>query len=337
VKSENSRRRVWLVAAVAAAALATALAACGSATSSAAGPKPLTTVTVTIPAVSIAFTPIYVGQYDGYYREAGLKVNTVIIPVQLEPQALVGSQVEFDGSLGFLMNAIAGHPDEFPVKVLAACGNSAPFVLVGGPGITKISQLRGKVIAGDAANSQPNLFVQAVLQQHGILPGQYGVDEVGAAAAGRWALVQAGKASAAMVDPNDPVLPPVKGHTVLANGSAYPSIGCGIAATTSFIGSHNAVVRAFVAATAKASHAAATNEAQAVAGMKNGLASLHLGYTQAQWERAWQLSKFIWSRNGLPTAASERAALTAAKQQDQLPALPKASLIFDLRYVPKGL
>jgi hypothetical protein len=68
-------------------------------------------------------------------------------------------------------------------------------------------------------------------------------------------------------------------------------------------------VRAFVAATARASHAAQTNEAQAVAGMKNGLA----------------------------TAASERSAHTTAQQQDQLPALPRASLIFDVRYVPKGL
>jgi ABC-type nitrate/sulfonate/bicarbonate transport system substrate-binding protein len=128
---------VWPAVAVAAAAsLAAALTACSSATSTTAGAEPLTTVTVTLPASSTAFTPIYVGMYDGYYRQAGLKVTVVIIPVQIEPQALTGGKAEFDGSLGFLMNAIAGHPDEFPVKVLAACGNSAPFV----PG----ARLRGR-------------------------------------------------------------------------------------------------------------------------------------------------------------------------------------------------
>ena len=333
-----SRLRRPIAAALAVGSLVTGLVAVGVAgTATPAAAASLTPVTVTIPALATAFTPFFVGIYDGYYKKAGLTVSIQVIPVTLEPQALLGGKVNFDGSLGYVMNAVAGHPTQFPIHVLAACGNSAPFLLVGGTGVTKISQLKGKVIAADAANSQPDLFLQAALAKRGINPGEYQVEEVGAQAAGRWALVQAGKASAAMVDPNDPVLPPVKGHAVLAKGSTYPSIGCGVAATDAYVASHKKIVKSFVAATARASHVTVTDEKQAVKAMKKGLATLHFGYTNAQWNETWKLSKFIWSPNGLPTKASEQAAINTATTSDHLTSPPPASLIFNLSMVPKKL
>lgn len=318
------------------AALGLGLSACGSgsnngSTSGTTAPKKLTTVTVVVPAYTTTFLQLFVGEYDGYFKKYGLNVKIEKVPGVAMVPALLSGEAQFIGAVGQTFD-----PSKQKMKIVEASSLWAPFALVGAKDVTSIQQLKGKTIAGGGpVTGQPDQFIKVAMSEAGISSKTYSVATVSDTAGGRFDAVEAGKATAAPVDLNYLVAPPVEGWPVLAKGKVFHSMGSGLFTSTAELKSDPSVVKRMVEASAAATAAGYKSEKVAVAAWKKGLATEHLGYTTAQWDQIWKLEKPIFAGDGCPTSAAEQTFLSLIKTSITLPAVPAFSQVFYLKYLPK--
>ena len=325
--------------AVAASTFGVLVAVCGTGgASSAAAAKSstqLTTVTVTLPVPAVSFLPYYIGQYDGLYKKAGLKVLLQYVPPAVETGELLATKVQFLGAVSVgEQNAIAKSPSQFPLKIVEVSTQYSVFDVVGAPGITSLNQLVGKVVAGDGAAGQVTEVLQQVLGAHGIQPSQYSIANVANETAAT-ALVEAGKASATAIDVVELASPALHGFKILATGKSVLSLGSGLVTTEARISTQASLVRRMVSVTARATKLAATNEKVAIAALRRGMASLNLGYSTAQWKAAWKDSRYMFTTNGKPMPAAQQTFLDLIQKSTGLPSAPPASLLFDFKFLGK--
>jgi ABC-type nitrate/sulfonate/bicarbonate transport system substrate-binding protein len=332
-RAGRSHSTTGSVVALCSAACLAILSACGSSSSgdATAAPKTLTKVTVVVPSITTTYLALFIGQYDGLYRKAGLDVTIETITSTAMIPALLSNQAQFLGAVGDIFN-----PFVQQLKIVEASSLWAPDALVSQKGITSIQQLKGTTLAGGGGTyGQPNNYIRAVMTKAGVPAGRYTVANVSSDAGGRFEAVEAGKASATPVDLNYLVAPPVKGYPVLAKGHVFRSMGAGLLTSDALIKSNKSLVSRMVQATAEATKIGDTNEKVAVAAWKKGTAVEHYTYTTAQWDQIWQLEKDIFSTNGRPPAASQTAYQSLIETSQTLPGKPTLSQLFNLSFLPK--
>jgi NitT/TauT family transport system substrate-binding protein len=102
-----------------------------------------------------------------------------------------------------------------PIGLVRIVGKSAPYVLIGKPGLKSLKDLKGKTISVGGAHDIATVYVERMMAANGLKPGDYQTVSAGVAAA-RFAALKAGVADAAVV------LPPLN---FVANSAGFGTLG----------------------------------------------------------------------------------------------------------------
>jgi len=175
-------RNVLIASAVAVTLLATG---CSSGGSGGGAPrfKPEKTNIVVNAFPAIDSAGLYIAQDEGLFAAQGLHVT--IVPVKTPPpstQDLVNGQMhgQYDITAGdyvtYIQDQLGIGAPKADLRIIAESSFLQPNVLTvlvkGGSGISRVSQLKGKVVSVNAPNDIGTLLIDSLLVAHGLTPRQ---------------------------------------------------------------------------------------------------------------------------------------------------------------------
>ena len=202
---------------------------------------------------SVQFAPFYLADQAGYYRDAGLDVT---FQNKIDPDlvTLVG-QGAIDVGLADGTSLIPAVSQGIPVRYIATVYRDFPSIVFAktASGIATAADLKGKKIGIPGRYGSSWIMLQALLGSANLTPDDVQIVEY--PDFGQGAAVQQGAVDAATgFANNEPVQLELAGFptTVLHVDAIVPLPGPGLISGTATIGSKQAAIAAFVAATLKA-------------------------------------------------------------------------------------
>jgi ABC-type nitrate/sulfonate/bicarbonate transport system substrate-binding protein len=158
---------------------------------------------------------IYVAVHKGFFAAEGidLELNFAQSGPAVTQQLTAGS-LDVALSVG-ITSPIHAIDKGAPLALIRIVGNSAPYALIGKPGLKSIADLKGKAIATGQITDITTVYFERMMAAHGLKKGDYEMISIGVAAA-RYAALKAGVADAAIV------LPPLNFQAATAG---YPTLG----------------------------------------------------------------------------------------------------------------
>lgn len=130
-----------------------------------------------LPAISIIFSPVYIAEDAGYFKEAGLDVEMGVLPGPAALNALIGGSGDFTAIAGLVQLragqrgqktlAIAGLLENATAEVVLSKEASARLAAAKTP-IDRAKALKGLTLAVDSPNGLPHAFLRYIGRQAGI-------------------------------------------------------------------------------------------------------------------------------------------------------------------------
>jgi ABC-type nitrate/sulfonate/bicarbonate transport system substrate-binding protein len=143
---------------------------------------------------------IYVAVHKGFFSAEGLDLELNFAQSGAAvTQQLTGGSLDVALSVG-ITDPIRAIDKGAPLALIRVIGNSAPYVLIGKPGLKSIADLKGKIISVGADNDITTVYFERMMAAHGLKKGDYDTIPAGVAAA-RFAALKAGVVDAAIVLP----------------------------------------------------------------------------------------------------------------------------------------
>ena len=196
---------------------------------------------------------IYVAVHKGFFAAEGLdlELNFAQSGAAVTQQLTAGS-LDVALSVG-ITDPIRAIDKGASLALVRVIGNSAPYVLIGKPGLKSIKDLKGKIISVGADNDITTVYFERMMAANGLKKGDYDTLPAGVAAA-RFAALKAGVVDAAVV------LPPLNFQ---AAGAGFSTLGLaadyvkdipftGMAVHRRWAGANMAAAKRVLAATDKA-------------------------------------------------------------------------------------
>ncbi len=194
--------------------------------------------------------PFYVAAHKGLFaaEDLDVEINFAQSGAAVTQQLTAGA---FDVALSVgITDPIHAIDKGAPLALIRIIGKTAPYVLIGKPGLKAIADLKGKTVSVGQINDPTTLYFERMAAANGLQRGDY--DELAAGvAASRYAALRAGVADAAFV------LPPLNFQ---ANAAGYVTLGfaadyvkdlpfTGMAVRTAWAQIHRPVVKRLLKAT----------------------------------------------------------------------------------------
>src|SRR5712691_3002751 len=144
--------------------------------------------------------PFYVAIHKGFFVAEGidLELNFAQSGPAVTQQLTAGS-LDVALSVG-ITNPIHAIDKGAPLALIRIVGNTAPYVLIGKPGLKTIADLKGKTVSVGQVNDIATVYFERMMAANGLKKGDYDVLSAGVSAA-RYAALKAGVADAALVLP----------------------------------------------------------------------------------------------------------------------------------------
>ena len=117
----------------------------------------------------ISAAPMLFAKYLGYFKEEGIDAKLVIMSSDIAMKGLLTGDVEFASSVSSVVKAAAVG---IPVRTVMNFFNGSFFYLVSKPEVTRIEQLRNKVVAISRYGSATDLDARATFRHFGIDPSK---------------------------------------------------------------------------------------------------------------------------------------------------------------------
>jgi ABC-type nitrate/sulfonate/bicarbonate transport system substrate-binding protein len=154
----------------------------------------------TVGQASANLWPVFIGLEKGFFAAADLKIDVIYVQssAQLVQQITAGS-LDICMSTGLVdpMRAIGMGA---PIAIVRVEVQAPPYALLAKPGIKRLADLKGKVISLGGPKDITRIYVERMLEPHGVKPGEFDMVFAGATAARASALL-AGAVDAAILLP----------------------------------------------------------------------------------------------------------------------------------------
>ena len=159
--------------------------------------------------------PFYIAAHKGFFAGEDLDVEINFAQSGAAvTQQLTGGAFDVVLSTG-ITDPIHAIDKGAALAIIRIIGESAPYVLIGKPGLKSIADLKGKTVSIGVPNDPTTYFFKRMARANGLQDGDYDALSAGVAAA-RYAALRAGVADAAIV------LPPLNFQ---ANAAGYVTLG----------------------------------------------------------------------------------------------------------------
>jgi ABC-type nitrate/sulfonate/bicarbonate transport system substrate-binding protein len=144
--------------------------------------------------------PTYVAVDKGFFAAEGLIPDIVFAQSNAAViQQLAAGSVNVSTNSG-LVDPIRAIDKGAPLALLRVEMQAPPYSLLAKSGIKSIGELRGKMVSVGGAKDITRIFVERMLEPHGVKPGEFDMTFAGATSA-RFAALQAGAVDAAILTP----------------------------------------------------------------------------------------------------------------------------------------
>ncbi len=124
-------------------------------------------IRLAVPLKAVQYAPIYLGIKQGVFAGEGLSVELHNMRTDLAMTALHNGNLDYIAHGGA---ALRGAVRGFPVKLIFAIDDKAPFWLFVKPEITDVRMLRNKSIGVSFPGDTPHLVLKRFLRQRGLDP-----------------------------------------------------------------------------------------------------------------------------------------------------------------------
>ena len=324
-----SRSRALAATASGAVMVALICAAWGSsagAKSTSAKTPTLQTVSMEVPSYGFEFVPFY---FATIYKKYGIKLDIIDLPPPTAVPAVEDQKIDFMTTVG---SALASAVKGATLRIVDIQENHEPWAIVGGQGITKMSQLRGQTIIGESAVGEENLIEEAALQHAGVPVTSVKFSNETGGQSVYTRLVESGTGAATAADFGF-VYPMIKaGYHVLTRLTWFLTPAQGLATSTTLIATNPSLVKRMVRATVEATAKVAKDEKAAVARLEKA----PFNFTKAKAVYCIKGDKPYWTKDGKVSRAVLTAEANALKVQLGMGALPDVTKYIDNSFLPKG-
>lgn len=133
--------------------------------------------TLVLPAVSVLFSPIYIAQDAGYFKDAGLDIELGLLGGPAALNALIGGSAEFTSIAGLLQLraaqrgqktlAIGGLQEVATSEIVLAAPVAERLASAKTP-VERVRALKGLTLAVEAANGLPHAYLRYLGRQSGL-------------------------------------------------------------------------------------------------------------------------------------------------------------------------
>lgn len=170
-------------------------------------------VRLAVPVVAVQYMPIYLGIKQGIFASEGLELEISTARTDLAIAGLGANQIDYLAHGGAALRAAARG---FPLKLIYALDDKAPFWLAARPAIQGYEGLKGKKIGVSFPGDTPHLVLKRFLRQQGLDPEKDVMYVAGQFSPVAFQALMAGAIDAAILAPPFSVLAEEKGLRILA-------------------------------------------------------------------------------------------------------------------------
>jgi ABC-type nitrate/sulfonate/bicarbonate transport system substrate-binding protein len=151
-----------------------------------------------VDAASANLWPLYIGQQNGYFDAADLKLDVIFSQSNASSiQQLAAGSLNISPSAG-LVDPIRAIEKGAPISIVRILLQAPPYALLAKPTIKTVADLKGKTIIIGGAKDITRIFVERMLSANGLKPGDYDFVFAGATSA-RFSALQSGAVDAAIL------------------------------------------------------------------------------------------------------------------------------------------
>ena len=151
-----------------------------------------------VDATSANLWPLHIAVKNGYFDEAGLKIDLVFAQSNASViQQLAAGSYNVAPSAG-MVDPIRAIDKGAPVALARIVIQAPPYALLAKPEIKKIEDLKGKTIIIGGAKDITRIFTERMLEPHGLKTGDYDYVFAGATSA-RFSALKSGAVDAALL------------------------------------------------------------------------------------------------------------------------------------------
>ncbi len=303
--------------------------AAASAKPSAAASAPasgLTHVKIGLTSKSTGGLYLYVGQDLGIFQAHGIDAEMVIGQSNALAPALVKGDLDF---MGTIPPAIQAAERGLPVRGVFVAKDHPEYLLVGDVGVTQVSQLKGKQLAGSNPTQLPTLMMQQLLELDGLKPSDYTVIPLADDPA-RAATVANHQAAAGVLGLAEALPLLDQGHQVIDSTlSKIYSPSNGLAVTLTALDKRRDLVQRMIDASLEATNVAANDKTKAT-----GVLTKEFGLSEANAGKLFDLMKSTYTQAGRPAPQSIKGQLEADAKAMELKEVAAPDQVYDFSLLP---
>ena len=285
-------------------------------------------VVFSIPSRSIAAVDLYIAKERGFFREEGLDVDIVQIRGNVAIAAALSGQVQATNGLGTVIRAL--ERSDVPLKILTVSLKRNLFWLVARPGITSISQLKGKILGTTTFGGSQHTAATRLIRKGGVDPDKDLTVVVGGDVPAQLQSLISGAIDVAALSPPTVILARDKFHMNIL-GSAMEDVANlqnGTAVTEKLLRDNRVLLKRILRARAKANRYFWENES----GTSEVLAKFQ-NVDNPVARESYRLAKAAFTSDGIPSAKEIEEFLKADAELLKLrePVLPAKIFDFSLQ------
>ena len=285
-------------------------------------------VVFSIPSRSIAAVDLYIAKERGFFREERLDVDIVQIRGNVAIAAALSGQVQATNGIGTVIRAL--ERSDVPLKILTVSLKRNLFWLVARPGITSISQLKGKILGTTTFGGSQHTAATRLIRKGGVDPDKDLTVVVGGDVPAQLQSLISGAIDVAALSPPTVILARDKFHMNIL-GSAMEDVANlqnGTAVTEKLLRDNRVLLKRILRARAKANRYFWENES----GTSEVLAKFQ-NVDNAVARESYRLAKAAFTSDGIPSAKEIEEFLKADAELLKLrePVLPAKIFDFSLQ------
>ena len=281
-------------------------------------------IVFSIPSRSIAAVDLYIAKERGFFREEGLDVDIVQIRGNVAIAAALSGQVQATNGIGTVIRAL--ERSDVPLKILTVSLKRNLFWLVARPGITSISQLKGKILGTTTFGGSQHTAATRLIRKGGVDPDKELTVVVGGDVPAQLQSLISGAIDVAALSPPTVILARDKFHMNIL-GSAMEDVANlqnGTAVTEKLLRDNRVLLKRILRARAKANRYFWENES----GTSEVLAKFQ-NVDNAVARESYRLAKAAFTADGIPSAKEIEEFLKADAELLKLREPVSPAKIFD--------
>ena len=191
--------------------------------------------------------PSYVAIEKGFFAAEGLKPDAIFAQSNAAViQQLAAGSINVSTNSG-LVDPIRAIEKGAPLAIIRIEVQKPPYTLLGKANIKSMKELKGKMLSVGGAKDITRIFVERMLEPHGVKPGEFDMTFAGATSA-RFAALQAGAVDAAILTPPFNFHAESAGFTNLGNTVDYADMPfAGISVNTNWAAANRRTAEKIIA------------------------------------------------------------------------------------------